>query len=296
MNFNCPKCNQPIQVDDSYAGQAGNCPSCGEAVTIPAPSSPVLQPAAASIAQNATVTVTTKNTTALTMGIIAIVLGVLSLLVAWIPFLGLIAIPVAAIGGFLALIGLVLAALKKFRGWAMPLLGGIICVIAIVVSMSSTGSTSVAIAETMEDASKAIEESSTATKSAEVKSDAAEKEYIANQIELYDVEAKYRNSLLDGKVPGVLFKLKNNGDKTLNKVKITCYFLNADGKRIAEEDYFPVSVSDFSFGNNNKPLKPGYVWSMEKNKFYSAKSVPSEWKEGAIEIEISEIQFADVAQ
>lgn len=81
MKFNCPKCSQPIEVGDSHAGQTGNCPSCGELVLIPVPSSPVLQPAAAAISQNATVTVTTKNTTALTMWIIAIVLGVFGLLV-----------------------------------------------------------------------------------------------------------------------------------------------------------------------------------------------------------------------
>ena len=86
----------------------------------------------------------------------------------------------------------------------------------------------------------------------------------------------------------MLFKLKNNGDRTLNRVKVICYFPDDSSSRIAEEDFYPVSVSDFSIGDN-KPLKPGYVWTMEKNKFYAAESVPDEWKEGAIEIEITEV-------
>lgn len=292
MKFNCPKCSQPIEVDDSYAGQTGNCPSCGELVAIPAPSSPVLQPAAAAISQNATVTVTTKNTTALTMGIIAIVLGVLGLLISWMPFLGLLAVPLAIIGGFLALIGLILAALKKFKGWSMPLLGGLICLLALLISFCSTGSTSVAIAEGLKEASEAAENNNNAKKIEKADTEAEAKDYIANSLDLYDVEAKYFDSLLDGKVPGVLFKLKNKGDRTLDRVEVNCYFLDGSGNRIAEEDFYPVLVSEYSFGGDNKPLKPGYVWTMEAGKFYTAKSVPSEWKEGSIEVEISEIKFA----
>jgi hypothetical protein len=234
--------------------------------------------------QNATVTVTTKNTTALTMGIIAIVLGVLAMLVAWLPFLGLLAIPVAVIGLLLALIGVILAAIRKFNGLAMPLLGGVICGIAVVISISSTGSTSLAITEAMEESGKARQ-------AAEEKETKEEKEYIANYIELYDVEAKYHDSLLDGTVPGVLFKIKNTGDRTLNKVEVTVYFKDAGGSIIAEEDYFPVLVSEYSF-NDDKPLKPGYIWSMEKNKFYSAKSVSTEWEEGSVDIEITDIELA----
>lgn len=291
MKFNCPKCSQPIEVDDSYAGQTGNCPCCSELVVIPTPSVPSLQPAASVISQNATVVITTKNTTALTMGIIAIILGVLGLLVSWIPFIGLIAVPIAGIGGFLAFIGLVLAALKKFNGWSMPVLGGIICLIALLVSFCSTGSTSAVISEGLKESSNSMKESRNIRKVEQSDAKAEASEYIANSIDLYDVEAKYFDSLLNKKVPGVLFKLKNKGAKTVDRVVVKCYFLDSGGNRIAEEDFYPVSVSDYGIGDS-KALKPGYVWSMESGKFYSAKSVPSEWKEGSIQIEISEIRFA----
>src|SRR5436190_3074208 len=37
--FNCPKCEQELAVDSSGAGTEINCPSCGEAITIPGPDS-----------------------------------------------------------------------------------------------------------------------------------------------------------------------------------------------------------------------------------------------------------------
>ena len=35
--FNCPRCDQELAVDSSGAGTEINCPSCGEAITIPEP-------------------------------------------------------------------------------------------------------------------------------------------------------------------------------------------------------------------------------------------------------------------
>src|SRR5258708_19621827 len=39
--FNCPRCDQELAVDSSGAGTEINCPSCGEAIVIPMPASPV---------------------------------------------------------------------------------------------------------------------------------------------------------------------------------------------------------------------------------------------------------------
>lgn len=121
----------------------------------------------------------------------------------------------------------------------------------------------------------------------------AKKGYISEHLELYDVTARYMDSLLDGKVPGVLFKLRNKGDKPLSRVEVTVYFKGANGRIIAEEDFLPVLVSEYSFSGDNKPLKPGYVWQMESGRFYSAKSVPSEWEEGSIDAAITDVEFAE---
>jgi len=115
--------------------------------------------------------------------------------------------------------------------------------------------------------------------------------YMKN-IDLYDLEAKYYDTYSNKNVPGINFKLKNNGNKTLNKVEVTVYFKNKEGITIAEEDYNPVLVSTYSYGDN-KPLKPNYIWQNEKDKFYQAKSVPNEWEEGNVTAKITDITFAD---
>jgi hypothetical protein len=124
----------------------------------------------------------------------------------------------------------------------------------------------------------------------EIKSFEEKQVYIKNVV-LYDLKAKYYKTYLEEKVPGVEFKLKNKGDRTLKEVEVTVYFKDANGTIIAEEDYHPVLVTKYSFSGDNKPLKPNYVWQMERGKFYKADSVPSEWKEGAVSAKITNIEF-----
>src|SRR5580765_7217775 len=98
-------------------------------------------------------------------------------------------------------------------------------------------------------------------------------------------------SLLDGKVSGVLFKIRNNGDRSLDMVKVTVFFKSTSGAVISEADFHLVLVSQFSVGDN-KPLKAGYRWQMESGTFYTAKSVPDEWKEGSAEAKITAVKFS----
>ncbi len=243
------------------------------------------------------VILTTKNTASLTLGIIATVVGVLALLIGWVPFLGLLAVPVAIVGLSLAFIGVVIALVKNFKGIGMPILGGVICGIAFIVPVVSTGGTSAAITKTIDETHREMESArmqlQEEQKRKEQEEAAVKNAYISKHLELYDVQARYMDSLLDGKVPGVLFKIRNKGEKSLDKVEVTVYFKDSTGSVIAEEEYLPVFVSEYSFSGDNKPLKPGYVWQMESGKFYSAKSVPTEWREGYIEARITDIRFSE---
>jgi len=119
------------------------------------------------------------------------------------------------------------------------------------------------------------------------------KQAYLNQVVLYDLHAKYYETYLDDQVPGVTFKIKNTGERTLKEVEVTVYFKNHEGTVIAEEDYHPVLVSEYSFGRDNSPLKPNYIWEMERGKFYKAEKVPSEWKEGAASANITNIEFSE---
>lgn len=231
------------------------------------------------------------------MGIAAIVVGISALLFGWVPYLGLLAIPVAVLGVFLAGMGLLIAMMRKFKGAGLPLLGGVLSLIGVGVPLISTGGTSVVITEAIDEVSKEMKADRQRVEQERMREEKREADlqaaYITDHIELYDVQASYMDSLLNGEVPGVQFKLKNTGDKTLVKVKVTFFFEDESGAIIAEEEFCPVLVNSYSYSSNNDPLKPGYVWQMEKGKFYSAKSVPSEWVEGCAVARVTEVQFSE---
>lgn len=115
--------------------------------------------------------------------------------------------------------------------------------------------------------------------------------YIRDHIKIYDLEGRYFDSILDGRVPGVDFKIKNDGNRTLNKVALRVVFYDAQEKPIAEQDYSPVLVSSSGYGDNNTPLRPNYIWKQEQGRFLTAKSVPSEWKTGKVTATVTEIEF-----
>lgn len=114
--------------------------------------------------------------------------------------------------------------------------------------------------------------------------------YIDNKLKLYDFEARYFDAY-DGQKTGVNFKIKNNGDRTLNKVTVRVIFMDEAGKPIAEEDFTPVIVSEYSIGDNT-PLRPNYIYQNERDKFWVAEHVPSEWKNGNARATITDIEFA----
>jgi hypothetical protein len=116
--------------------------------------------------------------------------------------------------------------------------------------------------------------------------------YVAN-VELYDLKARYYDTYLERRIPGVEFKLRNKGNRSLRKVEVTVYFQDASGAVIAEQEYNPVLVTKYSFRGDNKPLRPNYIWQLERGEFYQAKSVPTEWKEGAVRAKITDIEFGD---
>lgn len=127
---------------------------------------------------------------------------------------------------------------------------------------------------------------------AEAKS-ADEAAYIAQHLNIYDLRAKYYDSLLDGRVPGVEFKVKNKGNRTLYRVTVRVVFQDKNGTAIAEEEYNPVWVTESGFSDDNKPLRPNYIWQQESDKFYAAKKVPNEWVEGKATASIVAIEFGD---
>jgi hypothetical protein len=112
------------------------------------------------------------------------------------------------------------------------------------------------------------------------------KSYIPN-IQITEFVAKRIDTHSDKNVPAVRIGLKNNGNKTLVRVKAVVYFKDASGQVIYEEDFYPVS----KFGANKKPLKPNYVYEMRTGQYSIVKSPLSDWVEGEAYIEITDISF-----
>lgn len=66
------------------------------------------------------------------LGIAALVLGILAMLVAWMPFCGVVMIPVAMVGLVLGIFGIVLSR-KGRTGIGMPIAGTTLCAVAIAL-------------------------------------------------------------------------------------------------------------------------------------------------------------------
>lgn len=115
--------------------------------------------------------------------------------------------------------------------------------------------------------------------------------YITQHLRLYEVETRYYDSILDGRVPGVRFKIQNNGTRTLNRVTVRVVFHNAEGNAISEQEYNPVLVSQYNYGGDNTPLRPNYIWQQDSDRFFVANNVPSEWQTGRATATITDIEF-----
>lgn len=118
----------------------------------------------------------------------------------------------------------------------------------------------------------------------------SEKMNYIDKIEITEFLAARIDTYLKKAIPAVRISLKNNGDKSLDQVKVVVYFQDKDGNIIFEEDYHPVLVSKYSYGS--KPLKPGYVKEMKEDKYYTLDSALTDWVEGKAIAKVVDIEFS----
>jgi len=113
--------------------------------------------------------------------------------------------------------------------------------------------------------------------------------YVQN-IEIFEFDAKFINTILDNKVPGVRFALRNNGNRSLDKVNVTVYFHDKNNQPIYEKTFHPISVGLFS--SNDSPLKPNYIWRNKASNYYTIEQLGPEWS-GEAKAVISDIEFSE---
>jgi hypothetical protein len=85
---------------------------------------------------------------------------------------------------------------------------------------------------------------------------------------------------------GVFGEVKNAGTRTLKSVQITIYCLGADGKPVFEKTYSPVRVSEYSIGDANSPLKPGY----SRQFGVKLEDAPSDWNK-KVDVKVTAVEF-----
>jgi ribosomal protein S27E len=176
----CPHCGRNMRVGDDAAGRNGKCKSCGKTVTVPgsgaeitfspsevaqptrpAPSirshaSMAIQPPPSPVALQINVQQPSKASHSL--GIAAVILGILAFLICWIPLVGLLGLPLSGLGLMLGIGGIVLAALRKGSGLGFPIAGSAICALAMFVTISMTYAFGKAISATGDAIEKANKE------------------------------------------------------------------------------------------------------------------------------------------
>ena len=229
-----------------------------------------------------------RGGTPFAIGLVAFVVAVMSLMVGWVPFLGLLAIPGAVIALLLAGLGLLISLFSGLKGFAMPFVAAVVSVLAIVLPLSSTAVTSVGITEASRQVSEEMDRQ-------RQQSDQLSKQYIANSIEIYDVEASTIETLLDGTVTGIKLKLRNAGDRDLIGVDVTVYFNDSTGTTIYEKEFSPINQYSFGSGGSARTLNAGYIWQLDEDKYLTAESVPSEADLAMTTAEITDITFASSA-
>ena len=177
------------------------------------------------------------NSASFVLGIIALVLAVSALLVCWIPFLGLVAIPIAAISIFLAFIGL-LVAIEKGSGFALPLVGLLLSVPPIAVSLLLTAGATVVIGE----------------------ASVAQKKLVESVVPLVLIsDIQLTRDFFDGQEYVELgYTLTNTSSETITHLETRVSFMDESGAVIYEDADYPVSSGDPN-------MAPGQMTSVDPN-------------------------------
>ncbi len=119
----------------------------------------------------------------------------------------------------------------------------------------------------------------------------AEKKSCIEKISIYGAEAKRINTFLEGEKLGIRCNLKNNSNKTLNKVEVTAYFKNKSGEIIFEERWLPVLVSQYNFIGNNEPLKPNRIYEMKIGNYHCLDGELRDAVLNKTEFKVTDVEF-----
>ncbi|MBV9126061.1 MAG: hypothetical protein JO112_22130, partial [Planctomycetes bacterium] len=151
----CPGCGTQLKAPDHLAGKKVKCPRCSSLATVPLPEEPAPteeedlaaalpeEPEPAPSARRARAerdraAPPPARRTVNVLGLVALIIGVGALLFSLIPCLGFLSLPFSALGLLLSLIALVIALTGRRWGLAAPLVGTVVCLVALAMPFAMT--------------------------------------------------------------------------------------------------------------------------------------------------------------
>jgi len=148
----------------------------------------------------------------------------------------------------------------------------------VVVALAFSGACMVSPRDDRPAEVKAAAEKGPATKSDTSGDDRLRADYLS-KVSVSKITA-HKGSEAIGVVDG---EVKNTGDRSLDEVEVTIYFLDRDGKAVHEDTYHPVLVGGF---RKTAPLRPNYAL-----KFGGGfRNVPDEWS-GNVSVKVTDVKF-----
>jgi hypothetical protein len=138
----CPVCKRRLRVPEKYAGRRVTCLHCRQAVAVPLWEEPPAATPATTVAESEPLQAPSTR-----LGIVALALGLLSVLVLCVPVVGYTSLGLSSIGLLLGLWGLLASGRENGKGsahglWLVrgqrvnyPLAGTVTCLIALALTL-----------------------------------------------------------------------------------------------------------------------------------------------------------------
>jgi hypothetical protein len=114
-----------------------------------------------------------------------------------------------------------------------------------------------------------------------------EEEAYKDRVILSDISASYIDTASQGQVPGIQLTLHNDGNHTLEAVKLNAYFMDKNNKTVHLESFYAFNP----YSDSITKLAAGERFSTPADRFFTFTAVPSSWQEGNISLEVDAVVF-----
>ena len=124
---------------------------------------------------------------------------------------------------------------------------------------------------------------------------AGQSRLVAEYAQLLDIEvtsARYIDTYTRGRLPGIRFRIKNEGSRPVETLMVTAYYKDADSAVVGEQDFLLVSNAGF---DPTGVLRPNYSMRIpgDPDRYLTAEQITDEWEPGNVEVKVKDIVFED---